>query len=182
MPVPRVEVVVLGLLAEAPAHGYDLLERFRARSMGFWVEIGRASVYQALGRLERRGEIVGRDQDGRDGPDRRVFRITQAGRARLRAGVRELAGSLEPFDTDAGLALGFLRSVPSSEAKAALDARAQALNDLVAAIGDERARTVKVRGGERTVSDALLDRQQALADAELAWLASAGIELARARR
>jgi len=43
--VSKVEVVVLGLLAEEPQYGYDLLERFRSRGMGFWVEVGKASVY-----------------------------------------------------------------------------------------------------------------------------------------
>ena len=55
MAVSKVEVVVLGLLAEEPLYGYELLERFRARSMGFWVEVGKASVYQVLRRLEREG-------------------------------------------------------------------------------------------------------------------------------
>jgi len=51
----KVEIVVLGLLAEQPMHGYDLLERFRARSMGFWTEVSRASVYQVLKRLGQMG-------------------------------------------------------------------------------------------------------------------------------
>src|SRR5436190_16819050 len=58
--VPKVEVVVLGLLAEEPLYGYDLLERFHTRSIGFWAEVGKASVYQTLRRLERRGLITGR--------------------------------------------------------------------------------------------------------------------------
>src|SRR5215207_8706016 len=48
----RVETVVLGLLAERPMHGYDVLERFRQRGLGFWTELGRASVYQVLKPLE----------------------------------------------------------------------------------------------------------------------------------
>ena len=84
----KVEVVVLGRLAEEPLYGYDLLERFRTRSMGLWVEIGKASVYQVLRRLERDGSVVGRSQDGPEGPDRRVYRITRAGRDRLEEGSR----------------------------------------------------------------------------------------------
>ena len=94
--VPKVEVVVLGLLAEEPMHGYDLLERFRARSMGFWVEVGKASVYQTLHRLEARGLITGRSQDGREGPDRRVYRITRAGRSRLARGPRRAVRRARP--------------------------------------------------------------------------------------
>ena len=89
MTVSKVEVVVLGLLADEPMHGYDLLERFRTRSMGFWVEVGKASVYQVLKRLEREGSIAGKTQEGTDGPDRRVYRLTRQGRQRLSAGLAE---------------------------------------------------------------------------------------------
>src|SRR5687768_1530087 len=105
MTVPKVELVVLGLLAEEPMHGYDLLDRFRERSMGFWVEIGKASVYQALARLERKGRVAGRDRDGIAGPDRRVFRITRTGRARLDVGLIERFGDLAPYEAEASTAL-----------------------------------------------------------------------------
>src|SRR5712691_4022693 len=99
MEVSKVEVVVLGLLAEEPLYGYDLLERFRSRSMGFWVEVGKASVYQALQRLERKGLVAGKSQEGAGGPNRRVYRLTRAGRARLNEGLSERFASLEPYET-----------------------------------------------------------------------------------
>ena len=107
MTVSKVEVVVLGLLADEPMHGYDLLERFRTRSMGFWVEVGKASVYQVLKRLEREGSIAGKTQEGTDGPDRRVYRLTRQGRQRLSTGLAERWSALAPYETDAGVALGF---------------------------------------------------------------------------
>jgi DNA-binding PadR family transcriptional regulator len=115
----KVEIAVLGLLAEQPMHGYDLLERARARSMGFWTELSRASVYQVLKRLERDGLVAGRAQEGREGPDRRVFRITKAGRTRLAEGAVETAGALVPAETPAGVALGIAHSLPASAARAA---------------------------------------------------------------
>jgi DNA-binding PadR family transcriptional regulator len=168
--VPKVEVVVLGLLAEEPMHGYDLLERFRARSMGFWVEVGKASVYQTLHRLESRGLIAGRPQDGREGPDRRVFRITRAGRTRLADGLAERFAELSPYETDAGVALGFADRLGPAEARAAVDARELAVRDLLDALAAERKRTAGEPG--RALADAMLDRQRVLADAELSWLRS----------
>ena len=79
MAVSKVEVVVLGCLAEEPLYGYELLERMRQRCMASWSEVGKASVYQALQRVERRGWVSGRDQEGPEGPDRRVYRITKPG-------------------------------------------------------------------------------------------------------
>ena len=170
MAVSKVEVVVLGLLAEEPLYGYDLLERFRERSMGFWVEVGKASVYQVLRRLEREGLVTGRSQEGPEGPDRRVYRITRTGRARLIAGLEERFGDLEPYETDAGVAFGFAHLLSATQARKALDARETSVRDLLDAVKTERDRTAADRGAGRAVSNAMLDRQEALAKAELAWI------------
>jgi len=182
MSVPKVEVVVLGLLAEGPMHGYDLLERFRERSMGFWVEVGKASVYQTLHRLEAGGFVAGKDQGGAAGPDKRVFRISKAGRDRLVAGLAERFGELSPFETGGGTALGFVHLLSPAETREAVGAREVALRDLLAAIEDERIRTGAHKGASRAVSDSLLDRQEALAEAELDWLKTFRMSLGKLRR
>jgi DNA-binding PadR family transcriptional regulator len=182
MPVSKVEVVALGLLAEEPLYGYGVLERFRARSMGFWTEVGKASVYQALRRLEADGLVAGKAQEGSNGPDRRVFKITKAGRDRLGAGLAERFGALEPFETGAGVALGFAHLLPAAEGRRAIDARELAVRDLLDAIKDERARTSADKGPGRTVANAMLDRQEALARAELGWLARFRSGLGKVRR
>ena len=127
MAVSKVEVVVLGLLDEEPLYGYDLLERFRARSMGFWVEVGRASVYQALHRLERDGHVAGKAQGRDDGPDRRVYRITRPGRDRLRAGMFERFSQAAPYESEAGAALGFSHVLGTDEARRGIAERQAAL-------------------------------------------------------
>lgn len=182
MVISKVEVVVLGLLAEEPLHGYDLLERFRARSMGFWVEVGKASVYQALARLERRGLVSGRAHESAGGPDRRVFRITNAGKARLATGLTERSGELAPYETEAGTALGFVHLQPAAGARSAADSRERAVRDLLDAVRAERARTSADRGSGRVVANAMLDRQEALALAELAWLKAFRSTLGKIRR
>lgn len=182
MATSKVEVVVLGLLAEDPLYGYDLLERFRARSMGFWVEIGKASVYQALRRLEREGSISGRSQEGLEGPDRRVYRITKAGRDRLKSGLLERATSVEPYETDGGLTLGFAHLLSAAEARKAIDGRETAISDLLDEIKTERVRVSADKGPGRSVSTAMLQRQESLARAELAWIRGFRSDLGRIRR
>ena len=172
--------MVLGLLAEEPLYGYDLLELFRTRSMGFWVEIGKASVYQTLRRLEERGLITGKAQQGTDGPDRRVYRISRSGRDRLRAGLADRFGELAPYETEAGTALGFAGLLSAAELRRALDEREQAVRDLLAAARDERLRDAGHTG--RALSDALLERQEALAKAELAWIKTFRSSLGKTRR
>jgi DNA-binding PadR family transcriptional regulator len=176
--VPKVEVAVLGLLAEEPLYGYELLDRFGDRAMDLWVEVGRASVYQALGRLEAAGFVTGRAQEGREGPDRRVFRIARAGRDRLRAGLFERFGA--PDEREAALALGFAHLLSVADGRTGLASREAALETYRASIAAERERLADAGGP--AVSLSMLDRQDALARAELAWLATFRRELAKARR
>lgn len=179
--VPKVELVVLGLLADGPVHGYDLLERFRERSMGFWVEIGRASVYQALARLEAARSITGRARSGVGGPSRREYRITASGRARLRRALAERVGDAGPDGSEAAVALGFAHLMAPAAARGAIEARVRVLAGRVEAVAAERSRIRGERGSARAVADAMLERQEALARAELAWLERARKALAGTR-
>jgi DNA-binding PadR family transcriptional regulator len=181
MRVPRVELVVLGSLAEESCYGYELLERMRARSMGFWAEVGKASIYQTLARLEARGLIGGRAQEGSEGPNRRVYRITRAGRERLLEGLGERFDELAPYETQAGLALGFLHLFPPAEARRAVDIRIRSVRDLLEALRTERERTPASKEPDRRIATAMLDRQEALAQSELAWLSAFRGSLARPR-
>lgn len=180
MRVSKVEVVVLGLLAEGPRYGYELLERFRERAMGSWIEIGRASVYQALRRLEAAGAVAGREQEGSEGPDRRVYRITSTGRARLRAGLRERAAEARPFASGAAVALGFLHLLTPEEAARTVASRAAALSAFRARLAAERERVPPGPAG--ALAARLLELQDALAETERRWLEALAADLPRLRR
>jgi DNA-binding PadR family transcriptional regulator len=69
---------LLSLLAEAPAHGYQLKTAFERRTGGSWaINIGQ--VYTTLQRLERDGLVSALPTDG----DRNEYRITAAGAVAL---------------------------------------------------------------------------------------------------
>ncbi|MGQ0670518.1 MAG: PadR family transcriptional regulator [Actinomycetota bacterium] len=182
MAVSKVEVVILGLLAEETLYGYELLERFRSRSMGFWVEVAKASVYQALQRLERQGLVMGKAQEGTEGPDRRVYKITRPGRDRLRRGLPECFAGAGPYEMDSSLALGFSHLLPAEAVRRGLDLREESLASFRAAIAAERARAAADHSPGRAVANRLLDQQEALAKAEAAWLAAFRRDLGKIRR
>lgn len=79
---------LLLLLAEAPGHGYELMERLRP--LGFdWG--GPGPIYRELRTLEDAG-LIGSDWFvGQRGPGRRVYEITPSGRESL---GRSVAGVL----------------------------------------------------------------------------------------
>jgi DNA-binding PadR family transcriptional regulator len=180
--VSKVDVVVLGTLAEAPCHGYELRERMRHRGMDRWAAVGKASVYQCLSRLEREGLIAGRAQEGREGPDRRVYRMTGAGRARLIQGLEERFADPSPFETEAGVALGFIHLLGPAARRRALDARDRALLELREAVSAGAGPGNGGSDASRDVAGAMLLRQRNLVDAELGWLRDVRSGLSRRGR
>jgi DNA-binding PadR family transcriptional regulator len=71
---------LLALLAEAPAHGYQLKTEFERRTGGSW-QLNIGQVYTTLQRLERDELVTAVDDD--TGDERRTVAITDAGRAEL---------------------------------------------------------------------------------------------------
>jgi DNA-binding PadR family transcriptional regulator len=74
-----IRAAILALLAEEPMHGYQVIKELGARSGGVW-KPSPGSVYPTLQHLEEEGVVAGRDQDGK-----RIFELTDAGRAEVAA-------------------------------------------------------------------------------------------------
>ena len=80
---------LLLLLAEAPGHGYELMERLKP--LGFdWN--GPGPIYRDLRALEAAGFIRSDWAVGTTGPGRRVYELTSAGRASLDRSVAGVVG------------------------------------------------------------------------------------------
>ena len=53
------ELLILGLIAEMPRHGYEIEGVIEERAMREWTQIGFSSIYYVLGKLEKNGLIKG---------------------------------------------------------------------------------------------------------------------------
>lgn len=74
------ELAILGLIAEAPRHGYEIEQVLEQRNMRRWADIGFSSIYYLLSKLEKKGWIRSEMQPAAGkGPARRVYRILPAG-------------------------------------------------------------------------------------------------------
>jgi PadR family transcriptional regulator, regulatory protein PadR len=88
---------LLLLLREQPAHGYDLLERLR--TLGFERD-DPGGLYRALRGLEADGLVHSAWEPSREGPDRRIYKLTRAGGVELHRQAKALAstrGTLDVF-------------------------------------------------------------------------------------
>jgi DNA-binding PadR family transcriptional regulator len=86
------EYVLLGLLNQRPAHGYDLHQRLIEELGQIW-HISLSQTYNILKRLEAKGFIIGVVQTQEKAPPRRRFRLTPVGRRRFE---EWLGASTEP--------------------------------------------------------------------------------------
>ncbi len=81
-PIP--DAVILGLLKAQPSHGYDLLERFRAKEhLGHIWHLSTSQLYAVLKRLEEADAIEGFDVEVPDAPSRREYRLQPSGEQQL---------------------------------------------------------------------------------------------------
>ncbi len=77
---------VLLLLAETPAHGYDLLERLTE----FGLDSNPGGLYRALRSMEHGGLIRSAWKPSMLGPDRRLYTLTARGSRQLDASANAL--------------------------------------------------------------------------------------------
>lgn len=77
------EFMILGQLSRRPLHGY-MIAKIIGHIIGPFRQVQWGALYPVLGRLEREGLIRAEQPDiGVDGRQRKVYAITDAGRARL---------------------------------------------------------------------------------------------------
>ncbi|HEU5426363.1 MAG TPA: PadR family transcriptional regulator [Actinocrinis sp.] len=74
-----VPLTLLGLLDRQPSHGYDLKRDYDA-FFGRGKPLPFGQVYSTLSRLARDGKVIAGEAEPGDGPDRKRYAITEAGR------------------------------------------------------------------------------------------------------
>lgn len=92
---PWIRVCVLLLLAEQPAHGYELLRGLEGLG-AHHTDTG--TLYRVLRRTERDGLTFSIWEDAESGPPRRVYELTSIGRDVLEEEMQALETSRDLMD------------------------------------------------------------------------------------
>lgn len=117
------ELAILGVLKEQPMHGYEL-RHYLSFIVGHIWQLSYGTLYPALRRLERRGDLTKQTiRDGR-GPARHVYAVTSQGEASFVAMMTEVASPTEISDPQKfNLRLIFFRHLPPDGRQALLARR-----------------------------------------------------------
>lgn len=141
-----VRTAILALLWDGPRHGYQLMQEIAERTHGAW-RPSPGSVYPALSALQDEGLVDDEKVEGR-----RVFTLTESGRAHVQERADELAAVFEGFDSEhdeelsdvrvliagvAAAAVQCLTTGTSEQAERARKILAQTRRDLYAVLADD---------------------------------------------
>ncbi len=89
------DLCLLAVLDEAPAYGYEMTKRLRARGLSL---VGEGSIYPLLGRLEREGLVEAFRKPGDGGRSRKYYRTADGGQRVLAAGLAEWRSTRDAVD------------------------------------------------------------------------------------
>jgi DNA-binding PadR family transcriptional regulator len=124
---------VLCQLAEGPAHPYKLQRLMRERGKEWILNLKTDSLYHAIHQLERAG-LIERAETEREGnrPERRVYRITEAGLEEVESRTYELMTTVENDFPKAIAPLSHLAGLEPEQVRQMLQLRATQLAASVA--------------------------------------------------
>ena len=130
---------VLALLADKPAHGYELKSSFEQAVGDQWGGLNIGHLYQILDRLSRDGLIDSERQPQQVKPDRVIHRLTPAGRAELDRWLREPATPARGYRDDFFLKImAAVRSADAATLSGVLSRRRAHLLRQLHALADAR--------------------------------------------
>jgi len=158
------ELLLLGLVAEMPRHGYQLNKEIELRGMREWTPIGFSSIYFVLGKLEKMGLVSAEKPAGAKG--RKTFKLTAAGRNTLFEQTRDALRSYQPTYSSVLLGMVHWPILEREEALDALKARGAAVEAELSRVRDIQADTQPLPD----FVDALFDFSIGQLKAEAAWI------------
>jgi DNA-binding PadR family transcriptional regulator len=161
-------LIVLWQLFEGPKHVYGIQKQLEQQGKDRVVNVrARASLYQALERLQRLGLVEVQETARREGyPDRVVYAITASGREAAREWLREMLRATGGEYPEFVAAVSILFGLAPDDARTQLEQRAESLD---AQLADTEAQFTDNPGLPRLF---LLEEEyrQAVLQAELSWL------------
>ncbi len=104
-----IQPIILSLLGDGPCHGYILMQNIGRTRLWKGKKPDAAGVYRALKDMESRGLVRSQAMtEGRAGPERRMYAITDEGRScarswektlrQYRRGITEIVGMLSELN------------------------------------------------------------------------------------
>lgn len=124
-----IKVLILYYLSVKPTHGYEIQKFIQVNHMDNWTKIQSGSIYYALGKLEKQGLIVMVKEIGSGAKARKIYAITEAGKAELKELVKkELDHQISEVGSDKFIIYPLLNVLSKDEMITGLKEHTEKLN------------------------------------------------------
>jgi DNA-binding PadR family transcriptional regulator len=131
------ELLLLGLVAEMPRHGYQIDQVIEQRGMREWTQIGFSSIYFVLGKLQKLRLVTAKKppRTNASTKGRKVYSVTPVGRRTLSAQTIAALRDVQPAYSSVLLGMINWSALKRERALAALAARSRAIEAELARLG-----------------------------------------------
>lgn len=160
------DYAVLGLLAMAPRHGYELAAYLASGGeLGIVCTLGLSNLYALLHALEELGLVRADRSAVSAGPPRKVYRLTRAGLGAFHAWLDRPVRRIREIRQDFLLKLFFSRRLPDHDTRALLGRQIAACRTHLAELEGAATQTPR-----NNFSGLVLSARKNAAEATIAWL------------
>lgn len=159
------ELVLLGLVAEHPRHGYELEAVITERGVREWTALGFSSIYYVLNKLESAG-LVSSERSGDRAKGRRTYALTSAGVAACVEGTRAALERVPPMHNPVLIGMANSAMLPPGQVAESLRRRRKRVAGRIESV---RAACAAQEPVEAFVG-AMFDHGIAMLQAELEWI------------
>lgn len=161
-----IDLAVLGMVLEKPQSAYDIQKDVEYHHFPRWTRISVPSVYRKVLQLEREGYLRSRRVQGGKSGDKAVYSITDKGRERFQALMRDCAAAPAALALDFNVMVANLNKVDKAQALELIGTLRQ---NLCASAQGVR-RYAEEFSGIPLSGRTIFDQQIRLYQALLAWL------------
>ena len=158
------ELLLLGLVAEMPRHGYEIEQIIDQRGMREWTRIGFSSIYFLLGKLEKKSLI--KSEEPAHAKARKRYKATALGRKILVAETLAALRNVQPGYSP--LLMGMIHWATLTRQQAL-----QALRERTEAVTRESERLENIQFEQQPLPDyvdAMFEYSRGQLEAEARWI------------
>jgi DNA-binding PadR family transcriptional regulator len=156
-------LLLLGLLMSAEMHGYQLHETIEAH-LGHGVQLKKPTLYKLLNTLHEEGWLSASEEPGERRQTRRVYTITETGKAEFIALLKQHLADYHPTDFTDHVAIAYMDYLSVAEAIPLLEQRRKKLAATL-----EQTQALPKHAGSLHL---FIDHQRHHIQSEIAWLDS----------
>jgi len=163
-------LTILALLSFKPMHGYQIRREIELRQMERWADIRSGSIYQALRKMDTRGQIekVGTTREG-NRPVKVTYRITDSGRSELSTLLNNAWSHPKGVADPVEVALSFIMLLTQHEVSTLLNKRLEALEESMAELREAQKHIVSSPPDLHLMVTELFEHRLAIFEAERSW-------------